>query len=305
MIKGKSGGAPGGAVVGPRVRVWLALGIGYIVVNLVTMYQSVRLSPEAAVDWHTWSTLPVRLASGTVYEASDTGMWFAWSPVMAVVMAAVSIVGYWPWVVAHIASVALLRDWRLVVLVLASWAFWFDTAQGNTFTFVFVAGVLALRRSRAAGVAFVGLCLLMPRPIQLPLLVWLLWHDRSLWKPAMVLAGLHAVAVLASGYAVAWLDAMMRTTSVPWDMGPVSALGPAWFTIGIPLAAWLTWRGRVGWAGLAISPYLIPQYLLWPLLEVRSQRSSDRCASGTAESCGQLSQRAPGVALLGSRSRRT
>jgi hypothetical protein len=28
----------------------------------------------------------------------------------------------------------------------------------------------------------------------------------------------------------------------------------------VPLAAWLTLRGKLGWASLAISPYLLPYY---------------------------------------------
>ena len=44
--------------------------------------------------------------------------------------------------------------------------------------------------------------------------------------------------------------------------------GPAWLVVGISLAAWLTVRNHPGWAGLAISPYLVPQYLLILVLDV-------------------------------------
>ena len=38
--------------------------------------------------------------------------------------------------------------------------------------------------------------------------------------------------------------------------------------IGLPLAAWLTWKGRLGLASLAASPYWLPYYLLMLLLEL-------------------------------------
>jgi hypothetical protein len=54
-----------------------------------------------------------------------------------------------------------------------------------------------------------------------------------------------------------------------WDLGPTRFLGMAWLIIGVPLAAWLTWKGRVGWAGLAMSPYVPPVYLMLLLFELR------------------------------------
>jgi hypothetical protein len=45
-------------------------------------------------------------------------------------------------------------------------------------------------------------------------------------------------------------------------------MGQWWLVVGIPLAAWLTVRGRVGWAALAASPDWLPYYLLMPILEL-------------------------------------
>jgi hypothetical protein len=51
-------------------------------------------------------------------------------------------------------------------------------------------------------------------------------------------------------------------------------LGNWWLAAGIPLAIWLTRRGRVGFAALAVSPYLLPQYFLFGVLELR-ERAGD------------------------------
>lgn len=128
---------------------------------------------------------------------------------MAPVIAAIALVGYWPWVAAHIACVFALRDWRLIVLTLTSWAFWFDTAQGNTLTFCFVIGVLALRGHRAASMAYLAMSLLMPRPLMLPLAAWLLWRGRELRLPFLGMFVGHAVIVGISGDGQAWAESML------------------------------------------------------------------------------------------------
>jgi len=109
----------------------------------------------------------------------------------------------------------------------------------------------------------------MPRPVHLPLAALLLWKNHDLWRPAVVIFAVHAIAVLASGYALDWV-----TTTVQYagdfdkPLGPTRYLGFAWLVVGIPLGILLTWKGRVGWAGLAITPYLLAQYLLLPLWEL-------------------------------------
>jgi hypothetical protein len=50
-----------------------------------------------------------------------------------------------------------------------------------------------------------------------------------------------------------------------YNLGPSRWLGYWWLLAGVPLGAWLYWRGKVGWAGLAISPYVWSYYLLWTL----------------------------------------
>jgi len=69
--------------------------------------------------------------------------------------------------------------------------------------------------------------------------------------------------------------------------GPPAWLGSAWLLIGVPLGAWLTWRGRVGWAGLAISPYWLMPYYLMLLLELRIFREQDASLAPTGGRAGR------------------
>lgn len=259
---------------------WRHVGIAlYIGLNLAVLPFTIAFGPQVP-DWRTFTLLPEQLADGSLYTSGALQPVFAWSPVMAWIMAGVSVVGYWPWVAAHVAAVGVLalRLPLVALLVACSWAFWIDAAGGNTMTFVVVAGALALRGGRTAGLLYIALSLLMPRPVQLPLLVWLLWHDRSMIKPMIIMFVVHGALVLGSGYAAEWITATASygvTTQV--SLGPTRYFGLAWLAVGIPLGGWLTWRGHVGWAGLAITPYLLAQYLLMPVIEIGIKR---REASG-------------------------
>lgn len=240
----------------------------YVGVNLVLIPSKVRLDPAIPMDWQTFSALPAAIADGTIYDLEGAAP-FTWSPVAAWIMAGVTMVGYWPWVVAHVATVLLLRDVRMIGLVLVSYGFWWDAAQGNTLTFALVAGMLALTGSRAAALVYLGLFVLIPRPLMAPLALWLLWSDRSLLRPLAVMAVLHVAIVVASGYALIWpVAVLLYELPVGITIGPTALVGHWWLLVGVPLGLWLAWRGTVGWAGLAVSPWVAPQYVLWPLLDV-------------------------------------
>lgn len=241
----------------------------YVIINLVVLAGSLRLGPHVSTDWVVFSALADGIANGTVYD-SGLRVPFVWSPVMAWIMAGVVAVGYWPWVAAHIASVFLLRNPLVVCLALVSYAFWLDTAEGNTVTFAFVSGAMAMSGSRAAAIAFLGLLLLTPRPIMLPTAAWLLWHDRSLWRPFAAIFAAHSILVLASGLAVPWIHTMVGYEGpIDVSLGPTAWLGRWWLLAGVPIAMWLALRGWVGWAGAAASPYFLHQYLIWPLIDIR------------------------------------
>jgi hypothetical protein len=239
----------------------------YIGVNLGLVAQKITLGPDVGVDWQLFSQLPTAVAGDTIYEISPE-VSFVWSPVAAWLMAGVALLGYWAWAALHVASVLLLRSPLLVGLVLVSYAFWFDVAQGNTVTFVFVAGFLAIGGSRRASLVYLALLVLMPRPLMVPLAVWLLWKDHSLWRPFAAIFAIHAALVLASGDIGPWVASMLHHDLAPGiTVGPTAWVGRWWLLVGVPLA-WLAWRGHIGWASLAVSPYVTPQYLLFVLWEL-------------------------------------
>ena len=215
-------------------------------------------------DWRLWEKLPEAIASGTIYATDPLP--FAWSVPAAYLMAGVTMIGYWPLFALHYLALLLLRRTPLLMgLAAVSWPVWIDASEGNTLTFTFVAGLLALRGSRPAAVVYLALCVLIPRPVQFPLAVWLLWKMPELRLPAIAMGA--AVLAASFGQIEAWMGALREYTA-PFNAGPTHFVGAWWFIVGIPLAAWLTWRGRVGWAGLAISPYIMPYYfltLLWEL----------------------------------------
>jgi hypothetical protein len=219
------------------------------------------------MDWAIWTGIWEAYGNGTLYTFSEIP--FVWSPLMAPVMALVPVMGFWTWAALHALAVLLLRDWRLIGLVLVSAPFWSDVAGANTFVFVFVAGVLALRGSRFAGIVYLALWLLLPRPVQVPLALWLLWKMPELRWPFVALVVVNALAVLATGYGPEWIGTMLDYGQEPmWNIGPTFLFGTAWLIVGVPLAAWLTWRGHVGLAGLAMSPYVITNYLLMLLIRI-------------------------------------
>lgn len=245
----------------------------YIGVNIGLILFAGNLPGPHNGDWQLWLAVRDSLGDGSYYRL-DSAFPFIWSPVAAWLISAVTTVGYWPWFWLHLASLWLLRfSPVLMLLVVTSLAFWTDAIQGNAFTFVFVAGVLALRGSGKWSLAYLALVLLMPRPIHLPLAAVLLWRGRQLWFPVSVIALAQTVIVLATGQLVPWATAILGYThaDVGYNFGPTRFFGWGWLIIGVPLATWLTLRGRLGWAGLAMSPYVMAQYLMWPLLELRKR----------------------------------
>ena len=137
----------------------------------------------------------------------------------------------------------------------------------------------------------------MPRPVQLPLAGWLLWQRADVRLPFIGMVAVSAIAAGVSGYAVDWLSALValtggyRTPEV--NLGPTRLFGAAWLIIGVPLAAWLTLKGRVGWAGLALSPYVIPQYLLSILWELSAPSDQGERLAASSAARSASAERAP------------
>lgn len=233
------------------------------------------LSGGDAVDWIQYLDAARRVTEGDLYEQTWQYGW-RYSPIAAFAFGLIGLMGTTAWRVLHLAAAVTLPRPALVVVTLLSWPLWYDVETGNTVIFFLLAGAWALKGSNfATGAYLVGL-LLIPRPLMLPLAVWLLWQ-RPEWRlPFAAMFVVHAVAVLATGWADEWIAELIATPvsiyTSSTNIGPSRFVGLAWVIAGVPLSAWLTWKGRLGWASLAISPYLLPYYLLMGLLELAPKR---------------------------------
>jgi hypothetical protein len=151
--------------------------------------------------------------------------------------------------------------------------------------FVAVTAVWAVRGNGPATALFLALSVLVPRPLMLPLAAWLLWN-RPAWRvPFVAFFLVHAAAVVAVGYATDWLMALTTVEAEltsDFNFGPSTIIGAFWIPIGAALAIWLTWRGRLGLASLAASPYWLPYYFLMLLLEFRTTGVSSATRTGTS-----------------------
>lgn len=249
----------------------------FIGVNLGLILYSVRFPLG---DWGFWESSLVRWRDGTLYDSAH-GIPFVWSPIAAALLPLVLTLGYLPWAAVHIASVLVLRNRTLIALALLSWPFWIDLAQGNTVTFSVVASVAALRGSRPGAIAYWALLALMPRPMLIPVGVWLLWHHPWTRVPAFAIIAAHTGVVGMIGLLDDWVAAAIHYGSTnEAGVGLARLLGVWGLVLGIPIAGWLTVRGRLGWAGLVMSGYVLPQYLMILLLEaVRPNRADNKLRS--------------------------
>ena len=195
---------------------------------------------------------------------------FRYSPLFAWLMVPIAFAGITIWRLAHFAVLALLPG-RLAVIALLTWPFWEDVWHGNVLVFSFVTAYLALRGTRWAGVAFLLIALLVPRPLYLPILAWLAWKQPTWRLPGLAIVLVIGVATLATGLTGAWIGAtldMGYQLGYGLNLSPTRFIGPWWLLLGVPLGAWLTWRGHLGWAAFAVSPYVLPYYLIFGLLEL-------------------------------------
>lgn len=239
--------------------------------GLLLLHPGVRYLGSFNHDWHAWLKVRPLIEAGDLYNPTH---WFLWSPIAMWLMAYVVVpLGYSWWLALHLAAVPLLRDWRLIALTLVSVPFWVDTINGNSVVFVFVAGATALRGSRTGALASLALLVLMPRPVAFPLAVWLLWKRPYTRLPFLAMGAVTLTVCLVTGYLDDWIGFLfaigLDNTTHFANLSPTALVGMAWMIVGVPLAAWLTWKGRVGLAGLAMSPYVLPMYplvLVWDLL---------------------------------------
>lgn len=234
------------------------------------------------VDWVLVTTAAERVSNGLDPYTFGGAEPFLWSPVAAWLFVPLSAVGPLIWRLLHFAALLLIPDRRVALVALVSWPFWFDVATGNVMTFVFVLALLALEGSRWASTGFAIVAVLIPRPLMVPVLAWLLWKRPDLRAPFGAIFVAHAVLVVASGWSAAWLARITTTTpqlvGISFDVSPGRFIGSWWIPIGVLLSVWFFTRKRLGLASLSLSPYWLPYYLIMPLLDLLSAaRRSRHC----------------------------
>jgi hypothetical protein len=199
--------------------------------------------------------------------------WYRWSPVMSWLLIPFTALGLGVWLLLKGAAVLLVKPRWVVGVVLLSPPIWSDVRAGSVMTFIFVAGWTALQGHRAGTIATYVLAMLMPRPLVIPLLIYLAWKQPwSRWWLAGIIVA-HALLVLASGYGPGFVERLIA--SGPEEMAhfavnfsPLRELGWIWLPIGGVLIGLCLRFGLVGVACLLASPYYIAYYgvvLLWDL----------------------------------------
>lgn len=254
-----------------------ALVVAAVVANFWFLGWTVHelLTDPISFDWNVLVESGRRVHEGGLYD-HDPYYLFVWSPVAAWIFGFLEPLGPWGWRLLHLAAILLIPNRWLQVLVLLSWPFWVDLEAGNIMIFVLVAAIWALRGNGMGAIAFAALTLLAPRPLHLPVLAWLLVKQPG-WRigfAAMAIA--HLGLVLATGWGPDWVATVIgsgaRELDNDMNVGPSQLIGAIWIPIGVVLGIWLTVRGRLGWAGLAVSPYWLPMYLLMGFLEFDRER---------------------------------
>ena len=263
----------------------IVVGIPSLVASAATIHS--MLTVGIAFDWVNFTQAAARFPQGTVYDFSGFYA-FRWSPLAAWLLGFVTLMPLAVWRLLHIAVLPLLRDWRLLGICLVAYPFWFDVETGNINTFVAIVGVLALRGGRAATALYFVLLLLVPRPLAMPLAAWILWR-RPAWRlPFAGMFAVNALLVAATGMGAEWIGALLNArpeVEGNLNLGPSAVFGPIWIPIGFALAAILTWRGHLGLASVAASPYWLPYYFLMLLLEfVTPPEKAHRLTQTTATS---------------------
>lgn len=219
-------------------------------------------------DWTLMSTASnVTLAGGNPYAGTE----FMWPPLGAIAFYPAALMGWHLWQIAHLVGALAMPTWRLRIVVLVAFPFWWDVELGNILTFVLLAAVWAIRGNRIAILIFLALTILVPRPLMIPIAAWILWKEAWTRAPFfLALAG--SVAVTAAiGLLVPFVARSFDATSLlshHANVAPSHLIGAAWIAIAAPISVWLFSRHRLGLASLFAAPYWFPYYLLMGLADV-------------------------------------
>ena len=258
----------------------VALMVGMLVPNVLLLRESLgtlRAGDFYVYDWWLIQEAHERIGTGSMYvwgasapHGSDIYL-YRYSPLLPAIMAPLLDYGLQVWRLLHVAALIALPS-PIAAIALLAGPFWFDVAHGNFLTFAFVAAWLALAGNRFAMGAYFTLSLLIPRPLMLPVVVWLLWREPQSRPVFLGVFSVNLLLVVLTGELLPWAVALVGggdQIGSFYDIGPSALIGVWWLPFGLALAAWLTWKGRLGLASLAVSPYVLPYYLLMGLLEIR------------------------------------
>ena len=250
-----------------------------LAVNVVGL-ATIVIDHQRAFDWDNYVEAARRFPLGTLYDWQYP-YGYHYAPQLAPVLGVLTAAGITIWRLAHFVALALLPSRKLALLLLVSYPFWFDVNAGNLMMFVFLAAAWALRGNAIAVAAYLVLCALIPRPIMLPLLAWILWQ-RPAWRwPFVGIVALVVATAIPTGYLGDWVASFnasgAKDIANDFNLSPSRFVGPWWLLVGVPLGVWLTLRGRIGWASMAISPYLLPYWV--QMLGLELVRHGARSAS--------------------------
>lgn len=263
-----------------RLPAWWPAAVAVAATSPLALYWwNLVAAGSVAFDWRifveaghrAWAGSPDLYEQGAVYG-------YRHSPVFAYAMPLVAWIGTLGIRLVTLAAAVAMPTWPMRVLAIASWPFAMDLQHGGLLTIVVCTAAWALRGSRMAGIGFIVLTLLSPRPLMLPVAIYLLWKQPWLRWPSVGLFAAHAAAVLATGYADEWIAVLLTVgtdqVNTPLNLSPSHFVGNWWLPVGAALATWLTFRGHPGIAALAVNPYVLPHYLLLVLLQLDRRRSS-------------------------------
>ena len=221
-------------------------------------------------DWNFYVEAGRRAWAGLpVYEWSASYE-FRYSPLMAYFFGILAPIGVLGWRIVSLASLLVLPR-RLALVAAASIPLWLDLYAGNVLTIIFVLAACAIAGKRWAIGGYLVATALIPRPLMLPIAAWLLWKYPAWRLPFACFITVHVLALLlldGDGWLRTFIEGRSDFMS-HFDFGPARVIGVVWVPIGLALAGWLTWKGRLGYASLAASPYWLPYYPLMLLLELR------------------------------------
>lgn len=266
------------AAVGRRPTVWrlvfllVAAAIGAYSVLHTAHLMKLFINEPVLPDWEQHRIAAQRIANGISPYFTEDWYRFRWSPVAAWLMVPITALGSWVWTIAQFGSLLLLPR-SLALFSLLAFPFWADIQAGNIMVFLFVAAFHAIRGSSVAAVIVVALGVLVPRPLLIPLLLYVAASYPKLRVAFSVMIISSLIGAVLTGYHADWVAALLQTGGEESQRLGGQSL-PGWPAINMGAAILLLWVGFPGMAGLAVSPYWLPYYGLLPLAD-RWERIKD------------------------------